>query len=143
MAGRADLKPEEKAQIDFIRRAMRIIEVTTGHNRDLVKQLDEGVGRLHSMIAGKGVLVGWSATGATDMVVTPLHARCPGVVVHGAIANAVLTGQWWRTAPGIVTAIFTAILGLLISFSTGRILTPAVCDVTALGLVSDIAYPGC
>ena len=83
------------------------------------------------MIRGKGVLVGLDRNRRGDMVVTPLHARCPGVVVHGAIANALLTNQWWWTAPVWITVLITLFLGIAISLATGR-LSPLSAAVTAL-----------
>jgi hypothetical protein len=40
------------------------------------------------------------------------------VVVHGAIANAFLTRQWWRTAPMWVTYLLTVLLGLSVGLAT-------------------------
>ena len=62
---------------------------------------------------GKAVLFGWTATGAAaDLVPTPLHDRCPGVVVHGAVFNAVMTGHFWRRPPGWILYLITFSCGL-------------------------------
>src|SRR5947208_16352235 len=86
-----------------------------------------------SAIAGKGVLIGAIATGAKDDVTTSLHARCPGVVVHGVIANAVLTGQWWTRAPEWVAAMIAIALGLAAALSVGA-LSPPKAAMVASGL---------
>ena len=70
-------------------------------------------------------------TPAVPAWVSRSSTAAPQLQFAGTIANAVLTGQWWRTAPSIVTALFTAILGLAVSFATG-LLKPAYAMIAAL-----------
>ncbi len=114
----------------LIQRATKAMNNAMKSNGELVTQLASQKQVLSSLVKGKGVLIGSTATGM-DLVSTPLHARCPGVVVHGAIANALLTRQWWRTAPFWITAILTILLGLSISLATSY-LSPINAVFTAI-----------
>lgn len=120
-----ELKPEEKQAYDLIKRVTSTTTQAMQQNQDLQLQLKQYRQTLASQLGGKGVLIGWTATSAVDFVTTSLHARCPGVVVHGAIANAVVTGQWWRTAPFWITGLLTILLGLFIALATGWLSPPA------------------
>ena len=81
---------------------------------ELVQQRDE----LAKLVRGKGVLIGSTATGAMDMVTTPLHARCPGVIVHGASPTPFSHASGGGQPPWVVTAILTVLLGIVISLAT-------------------------
>ncbi len=120
-----ELKPDEKQIYDLIKRVTSVTTKAMQQDHDLELQLREYRQTLASQLGNKGVLIGWTATSAVDFVTTSLHARCPGVVVHGAIANAVVTGQWWRTVPFWVTGMLTLILGVFIALSTGWLSPPA------------------
>ena len=79
---------------------------------------------MRKRIEGKAVFVGWTATGvAADFVPTSLHAKCPGVVVHGAIFNGIMTGELWRTLPDWVTYVVTGVLGVCMTIAAA-FLTP-------------------
>ncbi len=80
---------------------------------------------LHPQFQGKSVLIGSIATSAADFVSTPLHAQCPGVVVHGAVFNAIVTGRVLRSAPPGVAMTLTLIMGLLVTAAVA-FLSPAV-----------------
>jgi CHASE2 domain-containing sensor protein len=114
-----ELTPEKRLEHDNFNRAYRALRDAHDHNKKLKAQLDADRKALADAIGDKGVLIGWTATGAADVVTTSLHARCPGVVVHGVIANAVLTGNWWRTAPAWIAPAFTIALGLLAAGAVG------------------------
>ncbi|HTW93429.1 MAG TPA: adenylate/guanylate cyclase domain-containing protein, partial [Tepidisphaeraceae bacterium] len=57
----------------------------------LEAQLQTVEKQLHAELSGKAVLIGFVATSANDSRPTPLTAQCPGVVVHGAVFNAILS----------------------------------------------------
>jgi serine phosphatase RsbU (regulator of sigma subunit)/CHASE2 domain-containing sensor protein len=137
LAAITDPTPEEKAKKELVDNATKAMRVGVEENRKLATQLASYRGVLADAIGGKGVLIGWTATGAVDMVTTSLHSRCPGVVVHGAIANAFLTRQWFRSAPTWITALLTLALGIGIALATGR-LSPPVALTTAI--IATIAY---
>ncbi|HEY1685418.1 MAG TPA: adenylate/guanylate cyclase domain-containing protein [Tepidisphaeraceae bacterium] len=64
-------------------------------------------------LGGKSILIGSIATSAFDFTTTPLHAQCPGVIVHGAIFNAIMQNRFLRETPFMDTAIATAGVGVL------------------------------
>ncbi|MGB7158052.1 MAG: SpoIIE family protein phosphatase, partial [Tepidisphaeraceae bacterium] len=131
---KAGLTPDELIQWTELQDADRNLRRAKAENADLKKQLDTTRKELADAIKDKGVLIGWTATGAADVVTTSLHARCPGVVVHGVIANAILTGNWWRSAPAWVAAIFTVALGLLTAAAVGYF-SPFKAAIVALALL--------
>lgn len=79
----------------------------------LAKQLKDQQTQLASEVRGKAVLMGWTATGNIDYVPTALHARAPGVVIHGAIFNAIMTGWLFTRSPRWVGYLVAAGVGLL------------------------------
>ncbi|HTL31402.1 MAG TPA: SpoIIE family protein phosphatase, partial [Tepidisphaeraceae bacterium] len=89
-------------------------------NPKLVKDLGALRKELADRIAGRGVLVGWTATSAVDLVTTSIHPRCPGVVVHGVIANSIITNNWWTRAPYWVTVLLIITMGMITAVITGR-----------------------
>ena len=115
----ATLTGDKRLQHDAFQNAYRALRDANAQNPDLKAQLEADRKKLSDEIKDKGVLIGWTATGAADVVTTSLHARCPGVVVHGVIANAVLTANWWRTAPLWIAPAFTILLGLLTAGAVG------------------------
>lgn len=85
-------------------------------------------------LAGKSILIGSIATSAFDFSTTPLHAQCPGVIVHGAIFNAIMQNHFLYQAHFIDTALATGIIGLLASVAVTA-LTPWTALLVTLLLV--------
>ncbi len=87
---------------------------------------------LKKLVHNKAVLIGWTATGKNDMVPTSLHSKCPGVMVHGTVFNAIMTGNFVRVAPLWVTLL--CVLGI------GGLTTLAVSEFSPwAGLVRAVA----
>ncbi|HET6247674.1 MAG TPA: adenylate/guanylate cyclase domain-containing protein [Tepidisphaeraceae bacterium] len=82
-------------------------------NAALQQQLLDLRADLRKKLMDKAVFLGGTATGNVDKIPTSLFPQCPGVVVHGAIVNAILTGKMYRVAPPWVTAVLTAVIALL------------------------------
>lgn len=100
----------------------------------LDRRLRDGRAEMRKQVEGRSVFVGWTFTGvAADFVPTSIHAQCPGVVLHGAIFNAIMTGELWRTLPGWMTYLTTAFLGLCMSIVTAFV-TPARALAIAVAL---------
>jgi class 3 adenylate cyclase/CHASE2 domain-containing sensor protein len=98
---------------------------------------------LRQRLSGKGVLIGWTAAAAlADVKPTPLHAEAPGVVVHGVVANAVLTGNVWRMLPRGVTVAVAILLGLLATFFITRF-SAVKAFVAVLTLVAGYVVVNC
>jgi CHASE2 domain-containing sensor protein len=116
----SQLSANDRFQKSEMREAMITLQTLMPKYRRLHDQMESRRQWLTSQIAGKGVLVGFTATGLTDLVSTSLHTHCPGVVVHGVIVNAVLKNYWWKMAPGWVTVILTIFFGLCAAAIQGR-----------------------
>lgn len=132
-----DLSAEEQEYKRIFDAAKSALEAAGTQNPALLEQLQKLRADLRAAVQGKGVLIGWTATGRADFVTTPLHARCPGVVVHGVIANAVLTGEWWRTAPLWLGPLLTLLLGLGTALTVARF-SPHI--GLAVAMLSAISY---
>ena len=78
----------------------------------LVEDLEQ-LERELSVLKDRAVLIGYTAVGTVDFWSTSLHAKCPGVVVHGVIFNAILTDHMLWHAPHRVTLIVTLLIGIL------------------------------
>jgi class 3 adenylate cyclase/CHASE2 domain-containing sensor protein len=95
------------------------IDAALAANADLETELATARAELRRKIAGKAVMIGWAATGQTDFRPTAIQPSCPGVVIHGQVFNAIMTGEFWRHAPRWVTALITIVLGLLVTAANG------------------------
>ena len=103
-------------------------------NAQLKDQVPRAEQRLSQKVKGKSVLIGWTARGiAADFVPTSLHFKCPGVVIHGAIFNAILTGEMWKTAPLQVGLLLTLGFGILVTLATALI-SPLRATVASLAI---------
>jgi class 3 adenylate cyclase/CHASE2 domain-containing sensor protein len=90
--------------------------------------------QLPARVKDRIVFVGWSATGAiADFARTPIHPRTPGVLVHAALANALLASQdrpqFVREAPVWANLLVVALLGFvgtLVAVRTSVLASPLV-----------------
>lgn len=135
LAKAASLKDDERAKYDALRSAKAALRAALAQNEKLQRQLVEQRGELDLLFKGRAVLIGLTPSSSTaDVVSTSLHDRCPGVVVHGAIFNAIMTRHFWRFAPAWVTALLTLALGALTAVATAW-LPPARAMATAAMLL--------
>ena len=105
-------------------------------NEKLKQELADIRADLKKHLDGKAVLVGYTAVGAiADFVPTPLHARCPGVVAHGAIFNSIMINDVWRRTSHWVSVSFTVAMGLLTTFFISRLATWKALTATILLLI--------
>jgi class 3 adenylate cyclase/CHASE2 domain-containing sensor protein len=111
-----DRKPEEQAELkrlqDAAFDAKQLVKCKVQRPR-FEQQLVNQRAKLVSELRGKVVFVGSTATGAADFVRSSLDATCPGVYLHGAAFNAIMTGQFLYTAKPWVTVLITLAIGLL------------------------------
>jgi CHASE2 domain-containing sensor protein/class 3 adenylate cyclase len=82
-------------------------------NDAMLRQLADFQAQLKDKLNGRAIFLGGTGTGHVDVVPTSIHVACPGVVVHGAIFNAILTGKMWRVAPRYWAFVIIAFIGLL------------------------------
>jgi class 3 adenylate cyclase len=108
----ADLGPAEQQLLAKLKTDDSNLRQILKQNDAMNQQLGGLRAELRAKLNDKVLFMGGTATGHTDMFPTALHAICPGVVVHGAVCNAILTGKMWRVAPPYVTILLTAAMGL-------------------------------
>lgn len=99
--------------------ALKSIEAAFTEIDRFNKQIEAQHKMLHDKINGRAVMIGWVATGHTDVVPTAIQANCPGVVVHGLNFNAIVTEDFWRHAPQWVTSLITLLIGILMTAANG------------------------
>ncbi len=69
---------------------------------------------IREKVSGRICFVGWTATGSlADFVGTSVHPRTPGVLVHAAVANSLLTGLARDPGPAWLDAVALVAMGLL------------------------------
>jgi class 3 adenylate cyclase/CHASE2 domain-containing sensor protein len=108
-----DLTEMEKKQIASLQYAQSGMIADIAELRRLAAQLQTQRDALQTTLAGKAVLIGSVAgSSAFDLKPTPIHEMCPGIVVHGVIANGILTNELWFTAPNWITGVLTLFMGL-------------------------------
>lgn len=126
---------ERDENIRLFLAAMESLPALLGEGATLERRLRDGREELRKHVEGRSVFIGWTFTGvAADFVPTSIHARCPGVVLHGAIFNGILTGELWRTLPAWATHLATALLGLSMTVAAA-FMTPARALLVAMALV--------
>jgi serine phosphatase RsbU (regulator of sigma subunit)/CHASE2 domain-containing sensor protein len=131
------LNDQDKIAADGMRRMQRDLRSSLEQSARIQAQIEEARSRLAQQVSDKGVIIGWTATSLSDLVTTPLHARCPGVVVHGVIANAIITGNWWRVSPVWIAYVLTMVFGIAIAVIVG-LFRPIVGSLVAIVLF--VAY---
>lgn len=128
-----DLSEEERGLRDDLMKIANTLRELIEKEKVLV---DEDRRKMAETFAGKTVVVGWTGTAALDEVPTPLHPKSPGIVVHAALFNGILTGAFWRPAPGWVTILMILGLGLTmtrITVSFGPLISTASAVILGLG----------
>lgn len=114
---------DEKERQDnaFVAAAGPALQHALDENPRLGQQLTAQRAMLRQRVHDKGVLIGWAATAnVADRVPTSLHAECPGVVIHGTIFNAIMTGRFWTRVSPWTNGALTAFFGLLTTLVAGR-----------------------
>lgn len=110
---KGNLSTEDKEKLDNIKYEQGLMRALLSENQRLSTRLLSQRAELKKQFAGRAVLVGSIATGdAFDFKPTPLHERCPGIVIHGVLANGILTDELWSSAPIWVTRLLTLLMGL-------------------------------
>jgi len=136
LEGRPDYEAKKRGVQGGLRLLAHISEMRRGVERDLAERRK----RLRPLIDGKICLVGSTATGAADFVVTPIHRRTPGVEVHANILNTILSGAFVRRAHPVSEAMVILLAGLAVTIlATWRSALHSA-PATALLIVGYIAF---
>lgn len=101
--------------------------------------LDDGYRALAPQIEGRIILIGTSASGLLDLHATPLAASTPGVLIHAAIIDQIVSGQFlsradWVQALEIALFILAGILLVIVVLRLGPLAGLAV----ALALIGSL-----
>jgi len=115
---RAESDPKVKADIAteerLVKAMVNLSEVIGIRNEGRPIGGKQGESYPLGVFKDKIVFVGWNASGAlADFYPTALDIRTPGVVVHSAIADGILTGHWKVLAPWWADAMAIVVLGIL------------------------------
>ena len=134
-----ELSPEEIAADEGARQFLeshRALTLILSENDELTTELAAERDDLRKHLEGRAAIVGWTATASiADFVKTSLHYQCPGVVVHGAIFNSIITGEHWQTGPRWADILLTILLGLLMTLIVAAIPpVPAATVAVVLGV---------
>jgi adenylate cyclase len=86
--------------------------------------LDAGYTSLRPQIEGRVVLIGTSAAGLLDLHATPLSSSTPGVLVHAAVIDQILSGQFlsradWVQGLEILIMVIAGVLLVLVVLRLG------------------------
>ena len=74
---------------------------------------------LRKRVEGKICLVGYTASGAADLVSSPVYPSLPGVLVHANVVNMFLqNAPMFRVRPSII-ALLVGVVGLVMAFIAG------------------------
>jgi len=107
------------ATIDLLRQAQSAISTISKVEKQLQALQQQQLDELARYARGRTVFIGYAATGE-DFVPTPLHRRCPGVVVQGLVYSAIMSGELWTSVSPWYTAALTLILGFLTTLIVAR-----------------------
>ncbi|MDB5325845.1 MAG: protein phosphatase 2C-like, stage sporulation, partial [Phycisphaerales bacterium] len=94
-------------------RFMTALKDAAGQNALLPAEIKSQHALLARRFSGKAVLIGATATATSDFVTTSLHARCPGVVVHGVMINAIVNRHFLTTSPWWLNCFLVLLAGLV------------------------------
>ncbi|MHC4996392.1 MAG: adenylate/guanylate cyclase domain-containing protein, partial [Planctomycetota bacterium] len=109
--GYTEQEATHASQLIITTRALPKLKDGIVNMADSLRQNRENLAR---NLNGKAVLLGWTATAAiADFVPTSLHDRCPGVVIHGAVYNGIMTGNLLKEAPRWWVPLMTLLFGCL------------------------------
>ena len=103
-------------------------------NENLQQQIFTVKTELKEILNGKIVLVGSTATGAFDFVVSPMSTRTPGVAVHGNILGTILQRQFLKRLPAVVDFFLVLAVGFIMTLMTIH-LSPLKGICSGVGLI--------
>ncbi len=130
-----DLTPEERALAGAYREWWRLDgTIATGRER-----IAKAEAQIQAELGGKLVFVGFNATGVTlDMINSVYGPRTPGVYMHAAVADMVLTGRsfnYWPAWSGLAAALALGIACAFVAWRSGAGISTTVMLLLAGGWV--------
>lgn len=94
---------------------------------------------LQDQVAGRIVLIGTSASGLLDLHATPLSASTPGVLIHAAVIDQIVSGQFLSRADWVqgLELLIMAVAGVLLVVAVLR-LGPLAGLLVAIALIGSV-----
>ena len=123
-----DLRPTERNLRDQLVQSL-------SQFTDLRQRLKDARAELKNRVNGKACFVGLPATGLSDVVPTPRSAETPGVRVHSAMANAILSNHFIQRAGLWVDLLLVVAIGGAASLLAAR-LAPLLALLGTLALAA-------
>lgn len=86
------------------------------------------------LLKEKIIFIGATALGIYDMRVTPYHSNTPGVEVHAAVADNIITGRFIKQAgiEALIDITFIVLIGLITFYLTARLQLYVAIPITLL-----------
>lgn len=128
------LSDAERADLAALVQNMKIFSDAIQQVQLAQQRIADDSARFRQLIDGTVCLVGWTGTGSiADFIPTSLEPKVPGVVVHGALLNAMLTDHFYRRAPVWIDMLMIVLLGLI-----ATVIASAVGPVVAMSLTAGL-----
>lgn len=105
--------PDVRLLLQNLKASDEVLRQFLTQNEALEQQLKKLRADLRQKLKGRALFLGGTGTGQLDVYPTSLFFSCPGIVIHGAIFNAIMTGKMWTVAKPKINLLITAMLGLL------------------------------
>ncbi|MBC7772287.1 MAG: adenylate/guanylate cyclase domain-containing protein, partial [Pyrinomonadaceae bacterium] len=110
----ATLEPDDAAFLANHKAIAAGVPLLLDQLRAGVTERQEVREKLKRILGGKLVFVGWTSTGSiADTAHTSINPKTPGVYLHAAVANAMLTGFAREFVPLWVDVLFICVFGAL------------------------------
>jgi class 3 adenylate cyclase/CHASE2 domain-containing sensor protein len=132
----ATLTPPVRAALPEIRSRLAVYSDALAAADNARRKVQQVEADFRRQLTGSVAFIGWTATGSiADFVPTSLDARCPGVVIHGALLNAILTNHFLQRTPVWFDALMVVVVGLA-SLAAAALLGAMTAPLITLGIVA-------
>jgi class 3 adenylate cyclase/CHASE2 domain-containing sensor protein len=109
-----DLDAGTRGELETVKRINVSLQLLVGETAAFEAQLARQRAALRDALHDRAVFFGGTATSLKDVQPTDLFGETPGIVVHGAVFNAIVTGKMWRRTPAALGTALTAAIGLVV-----------------------------
>lgn len=124
--------PAARAQARAIRDRLAILDAIDQANADKAAFIESHLAELRRRVAGRVCLVGSTAAGAADLVVSPISARMPGVRMQSWALQTILSGKTLARAPAWADVAVLLGAGLLMAAVASSVSAPMTALVAGL-----------
>jgi class 3 adenylate cyclase len=128
-------------QADQANRLLGLLDALPAERRVIVNNLASLKRELSERVGGKLCLIGSTSSGGADFVPTPVNNRTPGVDLHAAVLETILSGRFIQRAPTGVNVLVILLGGLVVSLISAT--RSAVVSIAATLLLAGGYALGC